>query len=275
MMTENPLPTVYFASSSKNKYSDYQFLLGNFADLQWAELLLDEPQTQNLDILVRRKLREARQFLPYISFFIEQTGLIIEAWKPLPGTATGMFMDAVGNEGICKMLQASTEKERQATAVTYLAYRAPSGNVQVFKGLVNGSIAPQPKGDKGFGWDAIFIPEGEKQTLGEMTPKRKVDFSTRMLAASAFYKTVLETPGAADLAQNRSAFLESLTQAFSVEETDDLIFGLGFDPEEIPGKVKREKARELILFCSRRGKTAALLTACRTARPGLTWPDVL
>ncbi|MCB8943257.1 MAG: non-canonical purine NTP pyrophosphatase [Ardenticatenaceae bacterium] len=274
-MTEPTLPTVYFASSSRNKYNDYKFLLGNFADLQWMELTLDEPLTQNLDILVRRKLRDARQFLPYLPFFIEQTGLIIDSWQPLPGTATGMFMDALGNEGICRMLQNFEGKDRLATAVTYLGYRSAKGDVLVFKGLVRGKIAPEPRGDKGFGWDAIFIPEGQRQTLGEMTTKRKIDFSTRMLAATAFYKAVLEGPDAGDVAQNRTIFLELLNQAFSVDEMDDLIFGLGFDPEEIPGKVKREKARELILFCNRRGQTAALLTACRTTRPQLAWPDVV
>ena len=274
-MTEEALPTVYFASSSKNKYNDYKFLLGNFADLQWAELTLDEPQTQNLDILVRRKLREARQFLPYMSFFIEQTGLIIDAWQPLPGTTTGMFMDAVGNQGICKMLQGFADKGRRATAVTYLGYRAPDGHVKIFKGILEGRVAPEPKGDKGFGWDAIFIPEGQNQTLGEMAPKRKAELSTRMLAATAFYKSILQSPDAGDVAQNRSTFLELLNQAFTVDEIDDLIFSLGFDPEEVPGRVKREKARELILFINRRGQTVALLTACRNARAHLPWPDIV
>lgn len=274
-MAEAALPTVYFASSSKNKFNDYKFLLGNFADLEWAELILDEPQTQDLDILVRRKLREARQFLPYMSFFIEQTGLIIEAWKPLPGTATGMFMDSVGNEGICKMLQGFGEKGRQATAVTYLGYRADDGHVKIFKGLLSGQIAPEPRGGTGFGWDAIFIPDGQKQTLGEMTPKRKAELSTRMLAATAFYKSVLQSPDAGDVAQNRSHFLELLTQAYTVEEMNDLIFSLGFDPEEVPGTIKREKARELILFCNRRGTTVALLTACRQGRTHLPWPDIV
>ena len=274
-MTEETLTTVYFASSSKHKYNDYKFLLGNFADLKWAELTLDEPQTQNLDILIRRKLGEARRFLPHLGFFIEQTGLIVEAWQPLPGTATGMFMDSVGNKGICRMLQNYSEDERRATAVTYLAYCSANGAVEVFKGLMRGHIAPEPQGDKGFGWDAIFIPEGQTQTLGEMTPKRKSEFSTRMLAATAFYETVLQSPDAGEVAQNRSNFLELLTQAFSVEEMDDLIFGLGHDPQEIPGRVKREKARELILFCNRRGQTAVLLTACRTARDHLAWPDLV
>ena len=274
-MTEEMLATVYFASSSRNKYNDYQFLLGNFADLQWANLLLDEPQTADLNILVRRKVREARQFLPYTPFFIEQTGLIIEAWKPLPGTATGMFMDAVGNEGICKMLKGYGKRERRATAVTYLGYRSPDGRVQVFKGFTSGHIAPEPKGDLGFGWDAIFIPEGQQQTFAEMTPQHKAEFSTRMLAATAFYKSVLQDPNAGDVAQNRTAFLELMSQAFTIEEMDELIFNLGFDPEEIPGRAKREKARELILFFNRRGQTAVLLTACRQVRDQLTWPDVL
>ena len=274
-MNEDTLTSVYFASSSRNKFNDYKFLLGNFADLHWARLILDEPQTNDLDILVRRKLQEAQKFLPHMAFFIEQTGLIIEAWQPLPGTATGMFMDAVGTEGICKMLYSYEEDERRATAVTYLGYHAPDGRVQVFKGLTHGHIASEPRGDKGYGWDPLFIPDGQEQTFGEMSPKRKSEFSTRMLVATAFYKTALQGPGAGEVAQNRTNFQELLIQAFTVEEMNDLIFNLGLDPEEIPGRVKREKARELILFFNRRGQISTLVEACRQARGHLNWPDMV
>jgi XTP/dITP diphosphohydrolase len=271
-LTEDILATVYFASSSRNKYNDYKFLLGTFADLQWANLHLDEPQTTDLNILVRRKLRSARQFLPYTDFFIEQTGLIVDAWQPLPGTTTGMFMDAVGNEGICKMLHGYEEKERKATAVTHLAYRSPDGSVQVFKGVVKGHIASEPRGAGGFGWDAIFIPEGQKKTFAEIDEALKSEYSTRMLASTAFYKTVLQGPNAGEVAQNRTQFLQLITDSFSIDEMNDLIFGLGVDPEEIPGQAKKDKARELILYFSRRRQITHLIAACRENRKQITWP---
>jgi XTP/dITP diphosphohydrolase len=269
------LPTVYLASRSRNKFNDYKFLLGNFADLQWYKLSVDEPQTPDLEIMIRRKINETRPFLPYLPFFVEQTGLIINIWHNLPGTATTMFMDSVGNMGICRMMAAYEGEERAATAVTYLGYHSPDGKVQIFKGAVAGHIAKEPRGDKGYGWDAIFVPQGQDKTFGEMTNKQKNEYATRILAATAFNTAVLKTPHAEEIAQNRVNFLETFIQSFSLDELDDLIFNLGLDPDEIAGRVKRERVRELILYFSRRQQMSDLLQLTRLVRPNVDWPEIV
>lgn len=79
------------------------------------------------------------------------------------------------------------------------------------------------------------------------------------------------TPPAVAL-QSRNALLEMLNTRFSLEELKTLSFRLNIDHEQIGAAGKEEFARELILYCERRGLPAELLRQCRAARPDLDWP---
>jgi inosine triphosphate pyrophosphatase len=80
-----------------------------------------------------------RKQLPYLNFIVEQTNLVVHAWSKLPGNLTGEFIESVGIEGICKMLQPF--EDRGATAVTDLGYHAADGKVYIFRGQV---VVPAP-----------------------------------------------------------------------------------------------------------------------------------
>ena len=62
---------------------------------------------------------------------------------------------------------------------------------KLFEGRINGIIANEPKGDNGFGYDTIFIPENQTKTFAEMTNEEKDSRSMRALAAAAM-KTDLQ-----------------------------------------------------------------------------------
>lgn len=62
-----------------------------------------------------------------------------------------------------------------------------------------------------------------------------------------------------------------LATYFSIEELRDLCFDLGVDFDDLPGLTKSSKARELIAFCERHGRTAVLLATARTVRPHVLW----
>jgi hypothetical protein len=200
---------------------------------------------------------------------------MIKAWRNLPGNLTGMFMDAVGNDGICRMMVGySRPEDRAAIAVTDLGYHAPDGRVTVVRGKLDGRIALSPRGGRGFGWDAVFIPEGHQETFAEMTLEKKNSLSTRMLAVSQFYTSVLDQPQANEVAQNRIQFRQLLIRHFNKAELVDLCFLLDIDPEDVlPDTIKRDQIRELILYCDRHSRIPDLLHVCRSERPNVTWPD--
>jgi len=77
---------------------------------------------------------------------------------------------------------ADGEEDRRASFVSVLSLAWPDGHVESFEGIVRGQIVAPPRGDRGFGYDPIFVPEGETETFGEMDPDKKHAMSHRALA---------------------------------------------------------------------------------------------
>lgn len=77
---------------------------------------------------------------------------------------------------------ADGEVDRRASFVSVLSLAWPDGHVVSFEGIVRGQLVFPPRGEKGFGYDPIFVPEGETETFGEMDPARKHAMSHRALA---------------------------------------------------------------------------------------------
>ena len=63
--------------------------------------------------------------------------------------------------------------QRSAHFVSALTIAWPDGHVEEFEGRVDGAIVWPPRGDKGFGYDPIFLPDGHARTFGEMTSEEK------------------------------------------------------------------------------------------------------
>ena len=79
-------------------------------------------------------------------------------------------------------LEASGSPCRRANFISVLALVAPSKQEAVFTGKVFGEVTWPPRGENGFGYDPIFVPEGHNETFGEMDPDFKNDMSHRMRA---------------------------------------------------------------------------------------------
>ncbi|MCE7887840.1 MAG: RdgB/HAM1 family non-canonical purine NTP pyrophosphatase [Alphaproteobacteria bacterium PRO2] len=77
--------------------------------------------------------------------------------------------------------------DRSAAFICALAIAWPDGHVETFEGRIDGNLIWPPRGEKGFGYDPIFIPEGETRTYAEITPEEKSATSHR---ARAFAKLV-------------------------------------------------------------------------------------
>jgi XTP/dITP diphosphohydrolase len=71
--------------------------------------------------------------------------------------------------------------------VAVLALASPDGDAELFRGEVEGSLVWPPRGDRGFGYDPMFVPVGGTMTFGEMDPAEKHKISHR---ARAFAKLV-------------------------------------------------------------------------------------
>ena len=148
------------------------------------------PEIQSLDAVevVSAKAWAAYQQLgqPVI---VEDTSLVIYAMGRLPGTFIKWFLDELGPEKLCRL--ADTDPDRRATASAIFAYY-DGVSLRTFEGSSDGSIATQPRGTSGFGWNVVFVPDGSQQTLGEMNA---TDFTAEYLKIKHFdkIKSFLET----------------------------------------------------------------------------------
>lgn len=79
--------------------------------------------------------------------------------------------------------------DRSASFICVLALAWPDGHVETFQGEIEGTLTWPPRGEKGFGYDPIFIPQGDTRTYAEIEPAEKHETSHR---AKAFAKLVSE-----------------------------------------------------------------------------------
>ena len=165
-----------FVTSSRAKLIEAERILGRH--LIQHDLDLPEVQALDLETVIASKAQLACKVLGGAPVIVEDTGLFIDCWKGLPGALIRWFEETVGPAGICSMLEGFAD--RRARAQTMVA--AYDGSLEVFSGEVHGQIAHAPRGDQGFGWDTIFIPDGETRTFGEMTSEEKDLLSMRKKA---------------------------------------------------------------------------------------------
>jgi XTP/dITP diphosphohydrolase len=85
-------------------------------------------------------------------------------------------------DGLKAETTADGEVDRRASFVCVLSLAWPDGHVESFEGVVRGQLVWPPRGEKGFGYDPIFVPEGETETFGEMAPEKKLPMTHRALA---------------------------------------------------------------------------------------------
>ena len=71
-----------------------------------------------------------------------------------------------------------------------LSYKDVKGKIITVQGNLNGKISKEIKGNKGFGYDSIFIPNGKTMTFGQMSNKKKMKMDHRFLAYKKLLKKV-------------------------------------------------------------------------------------
>ena len=115
----------------------------------------------------------------------DDTGLEVEALGGAPGVHTARFAGegATYADNVAKMLvelEGVPEDRRRARFRTVALVRFPDGSEVVAEGVVDGRIATEARGDSGFGYDPVFIPDdGDGRTFAEMTADEKHAVSHR------------------------------------------------------------------------------------------------
>jgi len=185
------------ASHNAGKVREFRDLLAPFglSVVSAGELGLPEPDETETTFAGNARLKAvaaaAGAKLPALS---DDSGLEVEALDGAPGIYSARWAGPSKDFAVAMAKVESAVRERGAwgtdgprsnfTADLCLAW--PSGAAQVFEGRVYGRLVWPPRGSRGFGYDPMFLADGETETFGEMEPAKKHDISHRARAFEMF-----------------------------------------------------------------------------------------
>ncbi len=151
---------------------------------------LNLPEIQELDAkkIIEEKLKEARK-VHSGELFCEDTSLYIECLNGLPGPLIKWFLQALETKGIYELVKNNSNKK--VVAKTIVGY-TDGKIIQFFEGETYGTIV-EPTAKGGFGWDALFKPDGCSKSFAEMSLEEKNKFSMRRKALEKL-KEYLNSP---------------------------------------------------------------------------------
>jgi len=158
-----------------------------------GDMGLDEPEETGTTFRDNARIKAASAAQASgLPAFADDSGLVVEALDGAPGIYSarwagadrhfGNAMQAVEDKLTAK--GATTPEQRKAHFVSALCVAWPDGHVEEFEGRADGTLVWPPRGDKGFGYDPMFLPDGYSRTFGEMTSDEKHGLPPRGLGLS-------------------------------------------------------------------------------------------
>lgn len=190
---------IIFATNNLNKLKEIQHALGNsfeLLSLKDVGFSGDIPETG--ETLEANALQKAKYIADQYDYpvFADDTGLEIDFLNGRPGVHTAHYSGSRdSSQNMSKVLNELGEtNDRAARFRTIIAF-VNDGNSSLFEGKVEGKIAVETSGEKGFGYDPIFIPKGQTRSFAEMTLDEKSQQNHRVRALEKFttYLSGLQT----------------------------------------------------------------------------------
>ncbi len=181
---------IVFATNNPNKIKEIRDILGDsFKLLSLHDLKIYEDIPEYEPTLEGNAMHKARVVNRMLNMdvFADDTGLEIEALNGLPGVHSARFAGENKDSGanIEKALLMMGECENRNARFRTVIALIFNGKEYLFEGVVNGRIINEKRGNEGFGYDPVFIPEGMTRTFAEMSLDEKNRISHR---ARAFEK---------------------------------------------------------------------------------------
>jgi XTP/dITP diphosphohydrolase len=195
---------LWIATGNKGKLEEYKLALRSHESLQLfsqADIknFTPMPETGNTFLdNARIKARSVKALKSNVWVLGEDAGLEVEGLGNLPGVHSARYAgpharDSENIAKLLKMLQIRNVTNRSACFKCVTVIFTPDGQEWIFEGKMAGKIGPKPVGLLGFGYDPVFIPDGEEKTLAELGPGYKIQKSHRAQALAAFLKKLNET----------------------------------------------------------------------------------
>jgi XTP/dITP diphosphohydrolase len=189
---------LWIATGNQGKLNEFKMLFNRLVTDKGlrihsqSELPVFSPPPENGDSFLanaRIKARAIKAMKPGTWVMGEDSGLSVEGLGGLPGIHSARYagpkaQDAENVAKLLKMLTIRHVANRKASFISTIVAYDPQGEEHVFEGRLDGEIAKAQKGTTGFGYDSVFVLEGETKTLAELGLAFKNKISHRAKAVS-------------------------------------------------------------------------------------------
>jgi XTP/dITP diphosphohydrolase len=184
------------ASHNEGKVREIRALLAPYGiePVSAKSLDLPEPEETGTTFVANAELKAMQAAdLSGLPALADDSGLCVEALNGDPGIFSARWAGESKDFGLAMRLvedniqKLGPEVDRDAHFICALALAWPDGHVEWFEGRVDGLLVWPPRGDNGFGYDPMFLPDGHDRTFGEMDADEKTPLTHR---ADAFRQLV-------------------------------------------------------------------------------------
>lgn len=194
---------LWIATGNKGKLEEYRLTLAKVAEFKvysQADLPHFTPKPEDGTTFLdnaRIKARSVKALKSEHWVLGEDAGLEVEGLNNLPGIHTARYAgpharDSENIAKLLKMIQIRTSANRKAQFKCVSVVLTPQNEEWVFEGVLKGQISSKVAGNLGFGYDPVFIPDGENKTLAELGPAYKIQKSHRAMALAQFLAKLKE-----------------------------------------------------------------------------------
>jgi|TARA_B110000967_G_scaffold145642_1_gene149059 XTP/dITP diphosphohydrolase len=186
---------ILIGTHNQGKFKEIAYLISKKCKkLSPLKLKIKSPRETGKTFASNSKLK-VKFFSKFVNYPVisDDSGLCIKALDNKPGIHSARLAKRKGGffqamKLILKKLE--KKKNRSATFVCNLSYRSSKGKIISVEGKINGKISKKILGNKGFGYDPIFIPNNEKVTFGQMYKFKKIRIDHRSVAFKKLKKII-------------------------------------------------------------------------------------
>ena len=196
------LKELIIASHNQGKINEFRQMLTPFGVRVYSALELGLPDVEETGTTFKENASIKAETLSKLSgkpCLADDSGLCVTALGGRPGVYSARYapnrnfdiameklISELKSAHLISELKSAHTDDWSAHFACVLALKEPEQETRFYEGRVDGSITEDRRGDKGFGFDPIFIPQGYKQTFAEMSAEEKSQISHRGRALATF-----------------------------------------------------------------------------------------
>lgn len=188
---------LYFATQNQHKLNEVRKKLGDsFSLLDLSEFNLTSEIPETGKTLEENALLKSKFIYDHfkVNCFADDSGLEVESLGNAPGVYSARYAGEPKNDekNMDKLLSVLKDNPNRKARFRTVISLILNGNEYSFEGIIKGKIIEERRGNDGFGYDPIFVPDGYEKTFAELTLEEKNKISHRALAVEKLVNFLLK-----------------------------------------------------------------------------------